>query len=109
MRRSAKTAASPRCGKLWAKRDKIVFSPAIAPGFFQIKQKIIPWAFSATNNLPLPAPAGYQLAFCRGNSRRAHTLWLPHFPHRSRFTKVAIGASGRMPRRTKSDPVRRPV
>ncbi|MGA9893893.1 MAG: hypothetical protein WBQ55_16420, partial [Xanthobacteraceae bacterium] len=40
---------------------------------------------------------------------RAHTLWLPHFPHRSRFTKLTIGASGRMPRRTKSDPVRRPT
>ena len=50
-----------------------------------------------------------QPAFRCGNSRLARTLWLPHFPQRSRFTKDAIDASGLIPRRTKSDPVRRPM
>lgn len=43
----------------------------------------------------------YAVALLR-TARVARTLWLPHFRQRNRFTKLAIGAPGRIARRSSS-------
>jgi hypothetical protein len=73
--------------------DLVAGSPAVQKFLGRIGK---PRQRDARSSITLPANRARRVpinSLFAAASRRAHTLWLPHFPHRSRFTKLAIGAS----------------